>query len=83
MDEVLEAKVPQPPVIVTFYSPRSTKTLSYAHAFRRAHIVFTSVGISVKFSVLDITDHPQGIYALLFSGSILVFKWEQFLIGQS
>ena len=61
VSDVLETKHPQPPIVVCFYSPRSSHTVNYLSGFHRSRETFTKMRISLRFGMLNIVDYPQGI----------------------
>lgn len=71
MDEVLETKHPKPPMAVCFYSQRNPRTLNYLNAFHRSYDTFTRMQISLRFGMLNIVDHPEG----MFTYSYVNRKW--------
>ena len=60
-NEVLETRHPQPPIVVCFYSPRSSYTLNYLSGFHRSYDTYSKMRISLRFGILNIADHPQGM----------------------
>ena len=77
MSEVLETKHPQPPIVVCFFSPRSSRTLNYLNGFHRSYDTFTRMRLSLRFGILNIVDYPQGKECFSFKWPIMKqsLKW--------
>ncbi|XP_068676963.1 uncharacterized protein [Montipora foliosa] len=69
-NEVLETRHPQPPIVVCFYSPRSSYTLNYLSGFHRSYDTYSKMRISLRFGILNIADHPQVISRYVNASSV-------------